>query len=210
MGAALTYARRYALFALVGIAGEDDLDAPDLIAPTNLTAGPEKPTEERISRSNGSRPAPQEQLFGAMTQETVSAKEFSLTRPPELRDRLRRSSKPRIRRRGRESGTDRSLRAPSHLTASTRSRSKWRSRRNWRRVAMVSQKEVSATPREAPKPANQSRSAELVTRLRSSRNRQERLGCAGTTPDSGPAITSNGLPSSLASFAAGSLRTPTT
>src|SRR6516162_6541671 len=30
MGAALTYARRYGLFALVGIAGEDDLDAPDL------------------------------------------------------------------------------------------------------------------------------------------------------------------------------------
>jgi hypothetical protein len=33
MGAALTYARRYSLFTLVGIAGEDDLDAPDLTAP---------------------------------------------------------------------------------------------------------------------------------------------------------------------------------
>jgi hypothetical protein len=32
MGAALTYARRYALFTLVGIAREDDLDAPDLSA----------------------------------------------------------------------------------------------------------------------------------------------------------------------------------
>ena len=30
MGAAMTYARRYALFAIVGIAGDDDLDAPDL------------------------------------------------------------------------------------------------------------------------------------------------------------------------------------
>src|SRR3954470_10360266 len=30
MGAALTYARRYGLFTLVGIAGDDDLDAPDL------------------------------------------------------------------------------------------------------------------------------------------------------------------------------------
>ena len=30
MGTALTYARRYALFTLVGIAGEDDLDSPDL------------------------------------------------------------------------------------------------------------------------------------------------------------------------------------
>ena len=29
MGAALTYARRYALFAMVGIAGEDDLDTPE-------------------------------------------------------------------------------------------------------------------------------------------------------------------------------------
>ena len=34
MGAALTYARRYALFTLVGIAGEDDLDAPDLVMPS--------------------------------------------------------------------------------------------------------------------------------------------------------------------------------
>src|SRR6516164_3347885 len=33
MGAALTYARRYALFTLAGIAGDDDLDAPDLSAP---------------------------------------------------------------------------------------------------------------------------------------------------------------------------------
>lgn len=33
MGAALTYARRYALFTLVGIAGEDDLDASDLQNP---------------------------------------------------------------------------------------------------------------------------------------------------------------------------------
>src|ERR1700692_2016276 len=32
MGAGLTYARRYALFALVGIAGEDDLDAPGILA----------------------------------------------------------------------------------------------------------------------------------------------------------------------------------
>jgi hypothetical protein len=38
MGAALTYARRYALFTLVGIAGEDDVDAPDLDAPP--AAGP--------------------------------------------------------------------------------------------------------------------------------------------------------------------------
>src|SRR5262245_1590720 len=39
MGAALTYARRYALFTLVGIAGEDDLDAPDLAPVTRADAG---------------------------------------------------------------------------------------------------------------------------------------------------------------------------
>jgi hypothetical protein len=36
MGAALTYARRYALFTLVGIAGEEDLDAPDLNSRSRL------------------------------------------------------------------------------------------------------------------------------------------------------------------------------
>jgi ERF superfamily len=45
MGAALTYARRYALFTLVGIAGEDDLDAPELCDPAppgspSLTSDP--------------------------------------------------------------------------------------------------------------------------------------------------------------------------
>jgi len=45
MGAALTYARRYALFTLVGIAGEDDLDAPDLGAVPN--------PEAELSRPNG-------------------------------------------------------------------------------------------------------------------------------------------------------------
>ena len=43
MGAALTYARRYALFTLVGIAGEDDLDAPDLASPQQQSPGPERP-----------------------------------------------------------------------------------------------------------------------------------------------------------------------
>jgi ERF superfamily protein len=43
MGAALTYARRYALFTLVGIAGEDDLDAPDLIARTTPPSKAERP-----------------------------------------------------------------------------------------------------------------------------------------------------------------------
>jgi Putative HNHc nuclease len=52
MGAALTYARRYALFTLVGIAGEDDLDAPDLTTPPNRTSGPEKPRPAGNGRLN--------------------------------------------------------------------------------------------------------------------------------------------------------------
>ena len=53
MGAALTYARRYALFALVGIAGEDDLDAPDLnvTEPSERAAG--TPLSARGSPLNG-------------------------------------------------------------------------------------------------------------------------------------------------------------
>ena len=51
MGAALTYARRYGLFTLVGIAGEDDLDAPDLIAPT--TPAPKTEPGKTKDRLNG-------------------------------------------------------------------------------------------------------------------------------------------------------------
>src|SRR6516162_10073770 len=54
-GAALTYARRYALFTLVGIAGEDDLDAPE------LSQVPEQPRAEQPlpAKANGGRgPSP--------------------------------------------------------------------------------------------------------------------------------------------------------
>ena len=64
MGAALTYARRYGLFTLVGIAGEDDLDAPDLplqsaspaqipiSAAVTRTAWKERQVDIRQSRSS--------------------------------------------------------------------------------------------------------------------------------------------------------------
>jgi hypothetical protein len=69
MGAALTYARRYALFTLVGVAGEDDLDAPDLIGNqlgVGIGAGgpPDKgqadaaPAARVGSKERGSRPRP--------------------------------------------------------------------------------------------------------------------------------------------------------
>ena len=54
MGAALTYARRYALFTLVGIAGEDDLDAPDLTAPVVPESASERPvTPNKAAGMNG-------------------------------------------------------------------------------------------------------------------------------------------------------------
>src|SRR6185369_15661079 len=58
MGAALTYARRYGLFTLVGIAGEDDLDAPDL----PLQSEPPSPVPSRpplpALRGNNSKSYP--------------------------------------------------------------------------------------------------------------------------------------------------------
>jgi hypothetical protein len=59
MGAALTYARRYALFTLVGIAGEDDLDAPDICMPAPVAGAPATgPSSDRLqfpppTRGNG-------------------------------------------------------------------------------------------------------------------------------------------------------------
>src|SRR5229473_3510743 len=50
MGAALTYARRYALFTLVGIAGEDDLDAPNLTG-MKLDRGTASPSN--LEKPNG-------------------------------------------------------------------------------------------------------------------------------------------------------------
>src|SRR6266436_175195 len=52
MGAALTYARRYALFTLVGIAGEDDLDAPDLNDEAKVSPG----TDQSIDATRPGRP----------------------------------------------------------------------------------------------------------------------------------------------------------
>jgi hypothetical protein len=57
MGAALTYARRYALFTLVGIAGEDDLDAPD------LGAGGNSDTKPDLDIQTSTKPATDEPSF---------------------------------------------------------------------------------------------------------------------------------------------------
>ena len=57
LGAALTYARRYALFTLVGIAGEDDLDAPDLPVAAVSSEAQKNPSRPEQGRSGLDRPA---------------------------------------------------------------------------------------------------------------------------------------------------------
>jgi hypothetical protein len=55
MGAALTYARRYALFTLVGIAGEDDLDAPDLLSPGTPETKTDSPLGNKKTASTAAK-----------------------------------------------------------------------------------------------------------------------------------------------------------
>ena len=90
MGAALSYARRYALFTLVGIAGEDDLDTPDLAAPTStITLSTEpKPTSKSDGRN---RKAPERVTSVAATNRAASVaaqSELSAVLSASLRDEL--------------------------------------------------------------------------------------------------------------------------
>src|SRR5262249_28429700 len=79
MGAALTYARRYALFPLVGIAGEDDLDAPDLVAPTPATT--KEPRRDNRAGGNGGNHRPRAKSAARKT-------ELSVALSASLRDEL--------------------------------------------------------------------------------------------------------------------------
>ena len=70
MGAALTYARRYSLFTLVGIAGEDDLDAPDLINPLPQT---QTLCIESKSVGNGNQPTSSNRRAGRARANTYNS-----------------------------------------------------------------------------------------------------------------------------------------
>jgi hypothetical protein len=92
MGAALTYARRYALFTLVGIAGEDDVDAPDLTG-HQLSSGALELT--RPSKTNGhmdAAPADQVRPAGRGSPRKIKIIKTPAELPPEqsavVRDRL--------------------------------------------------------------------------------------------------------------------------
>ena len=89
MGAALTYARRYALFTLVGIAGEDDLDAPDLAFQT-VDPGPQNGPPERKNGSNGADAARAAKSFQGARKGAVGPKAPTLSgeASASLRDQL--------------------------------------------------------------------------------------------------------------------------
>ena len=74
MGAALTYARRYALFTLVGIAGEDDLDAPD------LGAGGNSDTKPGLDIQTSTKPATDEPSFAP----PGASRKGKVIRPPRI------------------------------------------------------------------------------------------------------------------------------
>jgi ERF superfamily len=86
MGAALTYARRYGLFTLVGIAGEDDLDAPDI---TDVTPEAEKPKTSSKTVMNGGQQIGSHRLGRVnKSDSTVFQPELSAALSASLRDEL--------------------------------------------------------------------------------------------------------------------------
>ena len=83
MGAALTYARRYALFTIVGIAGEDDLDAPDL---TSDQPKQEKTAEHHLPLNSTGEPPP------------IRARQFRIDNSRSVQKDLVPTSSPRLER----------------------------------------------------------------------------------------------------------------
>jgi hypothetical protein len=91
LGAALTYARRYALFTLVGIAGEDDLDAPDLPAASSIAPAqsPLSATENLAARVPGDLPEATERIERPTQRRTRAPLPRPPALPPEKSNNLR-------------------------------------------------------------------------------------------------------------------------
>jgi hypothetical protein len=88
MGAALTYARRYALFTLVGIAGEDDVDAPDLPSSVAPETKPEDPLGHKNERQNSENERQASARGGAKSSATSSGQTLEPEASAALRERL--------------------------------------------------------------------------------------------------------------------------
>jgi len=84
MGAALTYARRYALFTLVGIAGEDDLDAPDAgPAPSLQDDLGSDPASKTPGKAGGRVTVPEPQFGNGSYRRPLPRRTASVLTPPE-------------------------------------------------------------------------------------------------------------------------------
>jgi ERF superfamily len=164
MGAALTYARRYALFTLVGIAGEDDLDAPDLTTPTVPTSKVDKPAENKIGDLNGGR--------------AYSSKQFSSDRRANAASNPR---KPTLKPHASASLRD-------QLTAELKNLSSAEDAANWAQRALAAKNTLITADAEHVEEAFRTRLANIVTdaaddqptpqearsRLRADRGRRQR------------------------------------
>ena len=84
LGAALTYARRYALFTLVGIAGEDDLDAPDLCAAGLSPEAQKDPQNAQQSPRVFNQPTAEEVASGRPFQRSDRRARAQRPKPPTL------------------------------------------------------------------------------------------------------------------------------
>jgi ERF superfamily len=166
MGAALTYARRYALFTLVGIAGEDDLDAPNLIAPTNATSNPEKPKDGSGTRTNHSRPAPQGTVLWRNDAKANSTNPLlGPAASAELRDRLLAELNILASADDAAHWAYRRLRAKNDLTASDSGQIEVAFQAKLATLGAGAQEGLSATPPETRKQLKGRRAAELPKRL---------------------------------------------
>jgi hypothetical protein len=87
MGAALTYARRYALFTLVGIAGEDDLDAPDLRDALPHPDGSDRLARHVVAEDPGSGQQPDAAIPASFTPTPAAKSDYGRgkqVRPPRV------------------------------------------------------------------------------------------------------------------------------
>jgi hypothetical protein len=80
MGAALTYARRYALFTLVGIAGEDDLDAPDLNGALLHPARSDRP-DQHAAQNQGPASPPDAAIPASFTPTAAATSDYGRRKP---------------------------------------------------------------------------------------------------------------------------------
>jgi hypothetical protein len=158
MGAALTYARRYALFTLVGIAGEDDLDAPNLTTPTVPTSRVDKPAENKIGDLDRGRTYSTKQLSGDRR-----AKAASNPRKPTLEPRASASLR-------------------DQLTAELKDLSSAEDAANWAQRVLAAKNTLTTSDAERVQQAFQGKLASIVTKAAADQptpqEARSRLSCA--------------------------------